>query len=187
MADHDLRGVNVAAVVADMFEQKEYTAPKQALKEAGATVILVARERGQVQAAHHHDKAEFFEADLSMAEASPYDFDAVLLPGGTFSADQLRMDEYARRFIRDIDGIGKPIAVICHAAWLLVSSGLVQGRTLTSHPSLKDDIENAGGHWDNAEVIADRNWVSSRKPDDIPSFNRAMLAVIAEHNFAGVQ
>ena len=128
---------------------------------------------------NHDVKADVFAVDLTLDEANPDDFDAVLLPGGVINADALRMYPKAREFVRRIDEAGKPIAVICHAPWLLVSADLVRGRTLTSWPSLQDDIRNAGGTWVDREVVPYHNWVSSRGPRDLPSFNREMVSLFA--------
>lgn len=180
MPDHDLQGMKVAMLSLDMFEEKELTEPRRVLDEAGAVTTLISTEAGQLQGANHDEKTITVPVDKTFDEVSPNNFDALLLPGGTMNADLLRIEEPAQEFAKAIDGAGKPIAVICHGPWLLVSSGLVGGRTLTSWPTLKDDIRNAGGKWEDAEVIVDHNWVSSRKPDDLPAFNREMLALFAE-------
>lgn len=173
-----LAGKRVALLVTDMFEQVELTGPRQALQQAGATTVIVAPQGGEVQGAHHETKADRFSVQAVLAEAHPDDFDAVVLPGGVMNADTLRIRPDAQRFVKKMQDDGKPIAVICHGAWLLVSAGLVKGRTLTSWPSLADDIRNAGGEWVDREVARDGNWVSSRKPDDIPAFNREMVALL---------
>jgi protease I len=176
-----LAGMRVAILVTDMFEQVELTGPRQALQQAGATTVIVAPSEGQVQGAQHEKKADSFDVQEDLATAYPDDFDALVLPGGTLNADALRTDNAAQRFVKRMEDKGKPIAVICHGPWLLVSAGLVNGRTLTSWPSLADDIRNAGGEWVDQEVVRDGNWVSSRKPDDIPAFNREMVALFSEH------
>src|SRR5205085_3502815 len=162
------------------FEESELLKPKQALEETGAKVSIISAESGEIYGMKHHDKAGKVKVDLTLADAAPEDFDAVLLPGGGLNADALRNDQNAQKFIQEIDGAQKPIAVICHGPWLLVSAGLTKGRTLTSWPSIKDDIVNSGGDWQDKEVLVDDNWVSSRKPDDIPAFNREMIALFAE-------
>ncbi|WP_454726310.1 MULTISPECIES: type 1 glutamine amidotransferase domain-containing protein [Cupriavidus] len=172
-----LAGKRVALLVTDMFEQIELTGPRQALQQAGATTVIVSPNAGQVQGAHHDSKADRFDVQAVLSEARPETFDAVMLPGGVMNADTLRTSAEAQRFVRQIQDDGKPVAVICHGAWLLVSAGMVRGRTLTSWPSLADDIRNAGGEWVDREVVRDGNWVSSRKPDDIPAFNREMVAL----------
>lgn len=175
----ELTGLTVAILVDDLFEQVEMTSPRQALQEAGVKTVLVAPRAGTVQGMQHDRHADTFPVELTLDRADPEDFDALLLPGGTMNADQLRTSEAARRFATAFDQARKPIAVICHGPWLLVSAGLVQGRQLTSWPSLEDDIRNAGGTWMDREVVTDTNWVSSRKPDDLPAFNREFLAALA--------
>jgi len=179
MAAHpDLSAKKIAVLVTDGFEQVELTSPKQALEAAGAQVSILAPEGGSVQGFHHADKADRFKVDGRIADARPEDFDAVLLPGGVQNADALRVDENARAFVQDISAQGKPIAVICHGPWLLIDAGLVQGRTLTSWPSLKVDLSNAGAKWVDAQVHVDQQWISSRKPDDLPAFNAELLKVL---------
>jgi deglycase len=180
MAEQTLKGLRVAILATNGFEEVELAKPKQALDEAGAKTTVIAPEAGEIYGMHHHDKAGKVKVEMTIADASPEDFDAVLLPGGALNADALRVVRSAQRFIQEIDGEQKPIAVICHGPWLLVSAGLTKGRTLTSWPSIKDDIVNAGANWEDREVLVDDNWVSSRKPDDIPAFNREMLSLFAE-------
>ncbi|MCC6346376.1 MAG: type 1 glutamine amidotransferase [Nitrospirales bacterium] len=181
MAGKKLEGMKVAILVADYFEQVEMTEPKKALDEAGAITKIVAPKPGRVTGFKHDTKGDAFTVDATLEEANPDDFDAVLLPGGALNADKLRMDPRAREFVRRTDEQDKPIAVICHAPWLLVSAGLAKGRTLTSYYTIQDDIRNAGGHWVNKEAVRDQNWVSSRQPGDIPAFNQAMTGLFAEH------
>ena len=175
-----LNGRRVAILVTDGFEQVELTEPREALHRAGATTRIIAPEKGKVQGMNHDEKADQFNVDMTTEEADPHNFDAVLLPGGVINADALRMDQHAREFVEEIDKEGKPIAVICHGPWLLVSADLVDGRKMTSYHTVQDDIMNAGGNWVDREVVRDRNWVSSRKPDDLPAFNREMIKLIAE-------
>lgn len=177
-----LQGMNIAILATDNFEQVELTEPRAALERAGAKTTLLSEKRGMVQGVHHDRRGEQFPVDGTFDEADPQDFDGVLLPGGVWNADQLRIITAAQRFVKSIEGAGKPIAVICHGPWLLVSSRLVQDRTLTSWPTLQDDIRNAGGKWVDKEVIVDGNWVSSRKPDDIPAFNLKMIELFAAHH-----
>lgn len=176
--DTDLHGVRVAILVTEGFEQVEFTGPKEALEKQGATTQVISKRPGQVQGFKHHDKGDQFAVDLSFDQADPNDFDAVLLPGGVVNGDQMRIIPEAQRFVQHIDEAGKPIFVICHGGWVLVSAGLVEGRTMTSWPTLQDDIRNAGGHWVDQEVVVDGNWVSSRKPDDIPAFNQKMTDML---------
>jgi protease I len=181
MAD-ELKGKRVAIVVTDGFEQIEMTSPREALEKAGAKCVLVSNVEGQVQGFKHHDKADRFDVELSIAKADASEFDAVLLPGGVINGDALRIVTPAQRFVQQIDRAGKPVFVICHGGWILISAGLVKGRTLTSWPTLQDDMRNAGATWRDETCIRDRNWVSSRKPDDLPEFNRQAIAVLREAN-----
>jgi protease I len=175
-----LDDLHVAILVTDDFERVELTEPRKALDEAGAKTFIVAPHGGEVQSMDHDVKAERFKVDLTLDETNPDDFDAVLLPGGALNADILRMDKHAREFVRRIDQSDKPIAAICHAPWLLVSAGLIQGRTITSYYTLQDDIRNAGGRWLDTEVVHDRNWVSSRGPRDLPAFTREMVSLFSK-------
>ncbi len=179
--------MKVAILVSDGFEQVELTGPRDALQQHGYATAIVSPKPGKVQGFRHHDKGEQFEVDLPLAQASAQDFDAVLLPGGVINGDQLRTIPEALRFVRDMDDDGKPIFVICHGGWTLVSAGLVDGRTMTSWPTLRDDIINAGGDWVDSEAVVDGNWVSSRKPDDIPAFNQKMLDLLQQKQAGTLQ
>ncbi len=181
MPDEELKGMKIAILVTDDFEQIEMTEPREALRNEGAVTFLIAPHSGQVQGFNHDRKAKAFEADLTLSEADPEDFDAVMLPGGVINADKLRMVPEARRFVIQMDELDKPIAVICHALWLLVSAGLAGGRTMTSYYTLKDDIRNAGGRWLDRDGVVDRNWISSRNPRDLPVFNRLMVGLFARY------
>ena len=176
---NELKGKRVAILVTDGFEQIEMTSPREALEKAGATCVLIA-PKDKVQGFKHHDKADTFDCDLPLSKADAADFDAVLLPGGVINADALRVEKKAQQFVQDMDRAGKPVAVICHGPWLLVSAGLVRGHTMTSWPTLQDDLRNAGAAWQDKECIVDGTWVSSRKPDDLPAFNREMVRLFAE-------
>jgi len=176
----NLNGRRVAILVTDGFEQTEMTSPREALESAGAKCVLISNKDGEVQGFKHHDKADTFKVDLTLAKANANDFDAVLLPGGVINGDALRIEKKAQQFVQEMDRAGKPIMVICHGPWLLVSAGLLKGRTITSWPTLQDDIRNAGGNWQDKEVIRDRNLVSSRKPDDLPAFNRESIALLSD-------
>jgi protease I len=180
MAEKQLSGLKVAAILTDGVEQVELLEPKKALENAGAKVTVISPKSGQLQGFKHFDKADKIPVDLELNKANPADFDAVLLPGGALNADALRIDKKAQDFVRVMDQAGKPIAVICHGPWLLVSAGLVKGHKMTSWPTVQDDIRNAGGNWEDKEVLRDRNWVSSRKPDDIPAFNKEMISLFSE-------
>jgi protease I len=177
--DPQLNGMHIAILVTDGFEQVELTGPKEALEREGAITKIISDRHGDIVGFHHDVRGDAFSVDLTLDEAAPQDFDALLLPGGHVNAGHLRQLPRAQEFVRAIEDEGKPIAVICHAPWLLLSAGLVQGRTLTSWPSLQDEIRQAGGNWIDQDAVSDENWVSSRKPDDIPAFNRAMIESLA--------
>jgi protease I len=176
----DLAGVRVAVLLTDGVEEPEFVKPKEALEAAGAQVTVISPKGGEIQAFQHHDKSKKYKADKSLDQVDPWQFDALLLPGGALNADALRVVPKAQQFAKAIDSSGKRIAVICHGPWLLVSSGLVRGRRITSYHTIQDDLRNAGAEWQDTEVLVDRNWVSSRKPDDIPAFNREMLKLFAQ-------
>jgi|SRR4051812_10752254 protease I len=178
--ERELDGMRVAILATNGFEQSELLEPKKALEEAGAEVTVISPESGEIYGMKHHDKAGTVKVDMNIKQAAPDDFDAVMLPGGALNADALRISADAHKFVQGIDTAGKPIAVICHGPWLLVSAKLVNGRRLTSWPTVKDDIVNAGGEWQDREVLVDDNWVSSRKPDDLPAFNREMIRLFAD-------
>jgi protease I len=179
MAGH-LDGLRVAALMTKDFEQIELTEPMQALRDAGASVKIVSPMAGQVQGMHGDEKADTFPVDIQLDDAKTTDFDALLLPGGVYNSDKLRMNDRAVDFVRRMYDEGKPMAVICHAPWMLVEADLVRGRRLTSYPSLATDIRNAGGEWVDQEVVTDQGLVTSRRPDDIPAFNRKMIEEFAE-------
>ena len=174
----DLNDFKVAILVTDGFEQVEMTGPREALQQAGATTVLISSKPGQVQGFNHDTKADTFAVERTFDDVDPGEFDAVLLPGGVMNGDQIRVIPKAQTFVQTMDADHKPIAVICHGGWLLVSAGLVDGRTMTSWPTLEDDIRNAGGNWVDQEVVIDQNLVSSRKPDDIPAFNQKFLELL---------
>jgi protease I len=177
-----LAGLTVAILADNGFEQVELTGPREALEQAGAVTRLVSVNPGEIQGFHHDKPGDKFKVDLTFEEADADTFDAVLLPGGVMNADQIRTSRNAQSFVQEIDRDGKPVAVICHGAWLLVSAGLVKGRTLTSWASLQDDIRNAGGQWRDEEVVRDGHWISSRKPADIPAFNAALLNLLGSRS-----
>jgi protease I len=179
MAD-ELKGKRIAFLAADMFEQVELVGPWQALEQAGAELELVSLKEGEIQGFDHYDKAGTFKVDKPVEEASATDYDALVLPGGVGNPDNLRQDENAVQFVRDFFEQGKPVGAICHAPWTLVEAGVVRGRTLTSFPSIQTDIRNAGGNWVDEEVHVDNGLVTSRKPDDIPAFNRKLIEEFAE-------
>jgi protease I len=172
----ELQGKKVAFMVANEgIEQAELTSPWQAVKDAGGTPELIAPKAGRVQAFNHLDKADTFPVDKTTADADVSDYAALVLPGGVANPDQLRMDEKAVALAKAFVDSGKPVAAICHGPWTLVEAGVVEGRTLTSWPSLQTDVRNAGGTWVDEEVHVERNLITSRKPDDLPAFNRELI------------
>ena len=175
-----LAGKKVAILVADGFEQVEMTKPREALEEAGAETKIVSVRGGQVQGMNHADKGDKFDVDLTLDDARPEDFDALMIPGGLMNPDQLRSTAEALQFTRHFFEEGKPVAAICHGPWVLIDAGVVRGRTLTSWPAIKSDVRNAGGHWIDEEVVVDNGLVTSRKPDDIPAFNEKMIEEFCE-------
>jgi protease I len=174
-----LKGKRVAILAADMFERVELEEPRKALEDEGAETEVVSLEEGEIQGFDHFDPANMVKVDKTVEDASPDDYDAVLIPGGVGNPDQLRGDENALSFVRGFHEAGKPMAVICHGPWVLVESGVVRGKRVTSWPTLETDIRNAGGEWVDEEVVVDGNLVTSRKPDDIPAFNREMLRIFS--------
>ena len=174
-----LQGKKVAILAADMFERVELEEPRKALEDAGADVEVVSIDDGEIKGFDHFDPAGTVKVDHTVEEVSPADYDALLVPGGVGNPDQLRGDENAVSFVRGFHEAGKPMAVICHGPWVLVESGVVRGKRVTSWPTLETDIRNAGGDWVDQEVVVDGNIVTSRKPDDIPAFNREMLRIFS--------
>lgn len=175
----DLRHLRVAVLCTDGVEQVELTSPLQALREAGATAEVIAPRAGEIQGFDHHDKAGRLRVDRALDEARPDLYDALVLPGGALNADALRVEPAARTFIREMVAHGKPVAAICHAPWALISAGVARDRRLTSWPTLEDDLRNAGAHWVDEEVVVDGLLVTSRKPSDLPAFNREMIALFS--------
>jgi len=175
-----LDGKKVAILVTDGFEQVEMTKPREALDEAGAETKIVSLKSGKIQGMHHADKGDKFDVDLRLDEARPEEFDALMIPGGLMNPDSLRSNVDALEFTRHFFREGKPVAAICHGPWVLIDAGVVRGRTLTSWPAIKTDVKNAGGKWINEEVVVDNGLVTSRKPDDIPAFNRKMIEEFCE-------
>jgi protease I len=179
MASGNLDGLKVAILVTDGFEQVEMTEPRKALDEAGARTSIVSLKDGKVRGWKFTEWGDEFPVDVPLAQARPEDFDAILLPGGVINPDKLRMDENAVLFAQSFLDGGKPVATICHGPWTLIETGKVKGRRLASWPSLQTDLENAGAEWVDQEVVVDGNLVSSRKPDDIPAFNREMISLFS--------
>ena len=179
-----LKGIKVAILAVDGFEQAELVEPKNALTAAGATVHVISQQPGRVQGFKHVDKGEAIPVDKTFDEATARDYDGVVLPGGVVNGDAIRLLPQAQKFVRDADAAHKPIAVICHGTWLPISAGLVKGRTVTSWPSLQDDIRNAGGTWVDQEVVQDGNFITSRKPADLPAFNKTLIQALGKHAHA---
>jgi protease I len=172
--------MRIAILVAEGFEQSEMLEPRKALEGAGAETDLVSPAKDEVQGWNHFDKADRFHVDVPVEEASADDYDALVLPGGVASPDQLRAQPKAVEFVKGFIDAGKPVGVICHGPWTLIEAGAVKGRTMTSWPSLRTDLVNAGAKWVDQEVVVDRGLVSSRKPADLPAFNRKLIEVFVE-------
>ncbi len=171
----------VAFLVAmEGIEQVELTEPWKAVEDAGATPVLISTGSGEVQAFNHLDAADTFPVDAEVSGAEVADYVALVLPGGVANPDALRTDEDAVAFIRQFVESGKPVAAICHAPWTLIEAGVVQGRHLTSWPSLRTDLTNAGATWEDREVVIDDNLITSRNPDDLPAFNRELTAALGD-------
>src|SRR2546421_3344295 len=177
---NELQGRKIAFLATDGVEQVELTEPLKAAKEVGATTHLISIKPDQIQGFKHLDKGDTFPVDKMAADVSASDYDALVLPGGVANPDQLRMNMDAVRFVREFFEQGKPVAAICHAPWTLVEADVVRGRTLTSWPSLRTDIRNAGGKWVDEEVHTDQGLVTSRKPADLPAFRRKMIEEFRE-------
>jgi protease I len=175
----DLSQLRVAILATDGFEESELLEPARALKDAGAIITIAALGTEPIQGVKHMERASKVPVDRTVEGLEPDEFDAVHLPGGAINANALRNVPEVQAFLQGMDKIRKPIAAICHAPWLLISAGLVHGRTLTSYSTIRDDIQTAGGKWLDREVVEDDNWVTSRQPSDIPAFNRAMLYLFA--------
>jgi len=176
-----LAGKKVAIIATDYFEESELTSPRDALKQAGATVDIIAPHDGELKSLKHVEPGQSVPVGKTLDAADPNDYDAVVIPGGAINADHLRLDVKARNFVVKLEGEGKPLAVICHGPWLLVSSGLARGKRLTSYPTIQDDIRNAGGDWTDQEVVVDGNLITSRNPDDLPAFNQALITMLAKN------
>jgi protease I len=175
-----LDGKKVAILVADGFEQVEMTKPRAALDEAGAQTKIVSLKSGKIRGVNHADEGDKFDVDLTVDRARPEEFDALMIPGGLYNPDAMRVNENALQFARHFFREGKPVAVICHGPQVLISADLVRGRKMTSWPAIQVDMRNAGARWVDEEVVVDNGLVSSRKPDDIPAFNRKMIEEFAE-------
>lgn len=181
---NELRNKKVAVLADNGFEQSELVEPKKALEQAGATVEVISPQASKVRGWKNKDWGDEIPVDRKLDDAKPAEYDALLLPGGVMNPDKLRINERAIKFIKHFVDAGKPIAAICHGPWPLIETGIVKGRKITSWPSLKTDLTNAGGHWVDQEVVTDNGLVTSRKPDDIPAFNRKMIEEFAEGKHA---
>ncbi|ONM47283.1 type 1 glutamine amidotransferase domain-containing protein [Nocardia donostiensis] len=176
-----LTGKTVAILATNGVEEVELVQPRSAVEDAGATTKIVSLQPGEIQAMNHDvEKGDTFRVDSVVADCTPADFDALILPGGTTNPDKLRQDKNAVRFVKDFFATGKPVGVICHGPWTMVEADVVRGRTLTSYPSLRTDIRNAGGDVVDQEVVTDNGLVSSRSPDDLPAFCSKIVEEFAE-------
>ncbi len=178
MAEDILRGKKVAILATDYFEESELLNPKATLEEAGAETTVIAPHEGAIKGLQHVEPGEEVPVDIPLDEADPEDYHALVVPGGALNADHIRVEEKAQTFVRSFLETGKPVAVICHGPWLLVSAKVVKGRTLTSYHTIADDIKNAGGIWVDEEVVVDDNLITSRSPDDLPAFNEALVTAL---------
>jgi protease I len=179
-SEHNLNGKKVAILVEDGFEQIEMTSPKEALEKAGAKTHIVSPKRDKVKGWEHTEWGDEFPVDVMVDQANANDYDALLLPGGVMNPDKLRSNKKAVQFVRSFFDQGKPVAAICHGPWVLVEADVVNGRKVTSYNSIQTDLKNAGAQWVDQEVVVDQGLVTSRKPDDLPAFNRKMVEEIAE-------
>jgi len=177
---NDLKGKKIAILVDKGFEQEELTRPQQALIDAGAQTNIVSPQTGHVKGWEHTDWGDEFPVDVPLDQANADQYDGLLLPGGVMNPDHLRRNDKALRFVQAFFNAGKPVAAICHAPWTLIDAGVVKGRKLTSYPSLKTDLKNAGANWVDQEVVVDNGLVTSRNTDDIPAFNRKMIEEFQE-------
>lgn len=181
MSNDSLKGRKVAILATDGFEQSELQKPKQLLEEAGATTVVIAPDENRtIKGWNHGDWGDEVEVDLPLSKARARDYDALVLPGGVINPDKLRLHEEAIEFVRDFGATGRPLAAICHGPWTLINAGLVDGKQVTSWPSLRADLENAGAQWEDSEVVEDGNLITSRKPDDIPAFTNALIRALRD-------
>lgn len=178
--NHDLHGKRIAILVADGFKQVELTEPKKALEQAGARAEIVSPAKGKVKGWLQAEWGDEFPVDVPLDRADATQYDALVLPGGVMSPDKLRRNEKALQFVRAFFEAGKPVAAICHGPWTLIDAGVVRGRRVTSYESIQSDLKNAGAQWVDQEVVVDNGLVTSRKPDDLPAFNRKMIEEFAE-------
>ena len=182
MATDNLQGKKIAILATDGFEQVELLEPRKALDEAGAQTQVVSPKDGKIKGWNIKEWGKEVQVDIPLKSAKPEEFDALLLPGGVMNPDHLRMDPQAVEFVKHFTDEGKPVAAICHGPWTLIEAGAVRGKTMTSWPSLKTDLKNAGANWVDKEVVSDGTLVTSRKPDDIPAFNREMIRLFGQES-----
>jgi protease I len=175
-----LRGKRIAILATDGFEQAELLEPKKALEQAGAATEVIAPRSGEIKGWKMKDWGEKVKVDRTLEQAQPQEYDALVLPGGVMNPDHLRTDPKAVSFVKEFVGTGRTVAAICHGPWTLVEAGVVSGRTLTSWPSLRTDLKNAGANWVDKEVVTDGQFISSRKPDDLPAFNQAIIEAVSK-------
>lgn len=180
MPEHDISGKKVAFLLTDGVEQVELTSPWDAVKQAGGEPVLVSPKSGSIKGYNHIDPADDFPVDVGVSEANADDYDALVIPGGVVNADDLRLDKNSQDFARRFFSDHKPVAVICHGPWILIEAGVVNGRKMTSFPSVATDLKNAGATWVDEEVVVDAGFVSSRNPNDLPAFNAKLIEEVAE-------
>ncbi len=185
MADQKLQGKKIAFIATDMVEEVELTKPWAAVEEAGGQPELVSIETGEIQAFNHYDKSKTYKVDKDFSSARVDDYDGLVIPGGVGNPDTMRAEDDAVEFVRSFFEAGTPVAVICHGPWMLVEADVVRGRKVTSWPSIKTDIRNAGGNWVDEEVVVDQGLVTSRKPDDLPAFCKKMVEEFCEGVHSG--
>ena len=185
MADQKLQGKKIAFIATDMVEEVELTRPWEAVEEAGGQPELVSIETGEIQAFNHYDKSKTYKVDRDFSTARVDDYDGLVIPGGVGNPDTMRAEHDAVEFVRSFFEAGKPVAVICHGPWMLVEADVVRGRKVTSWPSIKTDIQNAGGNWVDEEVVVDQGLVTSRKPDDLPAFCKKLVEEFCEGVHSG--
>lgn len=178
----NLKNFKVAIIVTDGFEESELTEPVKALRDAGAEVDIISPHSGEIQGFKHYDKTIRVKVDRTIDSVRASDYDGLTLPGGALNADALRADPKVQAFVRQITDAGKPVAAICHAPWILISSGVVADRIMTSYHTIRDDLKNAGVNWVDQQVVVDRNFVSSRQPSDLSAFNREMIKLFGKSN-----
>ncbi len=180
----NLKGKRIAILATDGFEQVELTEPRRALDEAGATTEVISPKAGKIKGWNHTEWGDSVAVDRPLDQARVKDYDALMLPGGVMNPDRLRMDPGAVDFVRQFVATGRPVAAICHGPWTLIEAGVVSGKNLTSWPSLKTDLRNAGAHWSDREVVTDGQFITSRKPDDIPAFSRTLIEALSHSSQA---